>query len=61
MPSARPIFLVTDDTQFELPERFLDEYRDRPVPWGFGDLSYFTYKRTYARPLDLDSEPAERW
>ena len=52
-PSA--IFPVTDDSRFTLPESFLDEYRDRPVQWGFGDLSYFTYKRTYARPLDPDN------
>jgi hypothetical protein len=34
---------------FALEERFLDEYRERPVNWGFGDLSWATYKRTYSR------------
>lgn len=34
---------------FSLDGRFLDEYRERPVNWGFGDLSWVTYKRTYSR------------
>src|SRR5690554_1392125 len=34
---------------FRLDTRFLDEYRERPVNWGFGDLSWVTYKRTYSR------------
>jgi len=34
---------------FQLDSRFLDEYRERPVNWGFGDLSWVTYKRTYSR------------
>jgi len=29
--------------------RFLDTYRDRPVRWGFGPLSWVTYRRTYSR------------
>lgn len=35
--------------KFTLNDRFLDEYRARPVKWGFGDLSWVTYKRTYSR------------
>lgn len=34
---------------FTLAEEFLDGYRDRSVPWGFGDLSWVTYRRTYSR------------
>jgi len=34
---------------FELDPDFLAGYRDRPVPWGFGALSWVTYKRTYSR------------
>ena len=34
---------------FGLEEEFLDAYRDRPVPWGFGPLSWVTYQRTYSR------------
>ncbi len=34
---------------FKLSENFLSEYRGTQPAWGFGDLSYFTYKRTYAR------------
>jgi ribonucleoside-triphosphate reductase len=34
---------------FELDPEFLAAYRDRPVHWGFGALSWVTYKRTYSR------------
>jgi adenosylcobalamin-dependent ribonucleoside-triphosphate reductase len=62
-PAHRPVFSTTTDTQFHLDGRFLDEYRDRPVSWGFGDLSYVTYKRTYARPIDPDQPDGkvEEW
>lgn len=35
--------------KFELEDRFLDEYKNKPVKWGFGDLSWVTFKRTYSR------------
>lgn len=34
---------------FELSADFLEPYRQRPVPWGFGALSWITYLRTYSR------------
>ncbi|HYK88183.1 MAG TPA: fused protease/ribonucleoside-triphosphate reductase [Acidobacteriota bacterium] len=34
---------------FELAEEFLAPYRARSVEWGFGTLSWVTYKRTYSR------------
>ena len=34
---------------FKLRDKFLADYRDKPVPWGFGALSWVTYKRTYSR------------
>lgn len=34
---------------FELEDEFLDDWRDRPPKWGFGALSWVTYKRTYSR------------
>ncbi len=34
---------------FRLGAEFLEAYRGRPVPWGFGDLSRVTYQRTYRR------------
>ena len=36
--------------RFRLSEVFIDQYRDKEVPWG--PLGYITYKRTYARKLD---------
>jgi ribonucleoside-triphosphate reductase (thioredoxin) len=35
--------------QFRLEEEFLAPYKNRPVRWGFGTLSWVTYKRTYSR------------
>lgn len=32
-----------------LSKEFLRKYANKKVPWGFGDLSYIVYKRTYAR------------
>jgi len=32
-----------------LGEKFIAEYRRRPVRWGFGALSWVTYQRTYSR------------
>lgn len=37
-----------------LSKTFVDSYRTKNVPWGFGALSYITYKRTYARPIHND-------
>ncbi|MEN6665504.1 MAG: fused protease/ribonucleoside-triphosphate reductase [Phycisphaerae bacterium] len=34
---------------FQLDEEFLQAYVARPVRWGFGPLSWATYKRTYSR------------
>jgi len=36
--------------RFRLSESFIDNYRDRQVPWG--PLGYVTFKRTYARRLE---------
>lgn len=35
-----------------LSKEFVDSYRSKQVPWGFGALSYITYKRTYARATE---------
>lgn len=32
-----------------LTKDFLKKYSNKKVPWGFGDLSYIVYKRTYSR------------
>lgn len=34
---------------WKLPDDFVESYRHRPVPWGFGALSWVTYQRTYRR------------
>lgn len=40
--------------RFHLPDAFIEPYKQRPAPWGFGALSWFTYRRTYSRD-------GERW
>jgi len=37
------------ETRFKLTENFLRKYQGKQPSWGFGTLSYFTYKRTYSR------------
>lgn len=62
MPMAHTQFFA-NWTEFKLRESFVEQYKTREVPWGFGDLSYITYKRSYARPLDLANPhgPTEEW
>lgn len=36
-------------SKFSLSDKFLSKYEGKQPNWGFGDLSYFTYKRTYSR------------
>lgn len=36
---------------FKLSQRFLGEFEGKQPEWGFGALSYFVYKRTYAREM----------
>lgn len=45
---------------FKLSEKFLDEYKGKQPLWGFGALSYITYKRTYARTKE-DGTTEEFW
>lgn len=42
--------------EFKLEEEFIAAYQGHQPQWGFEGLSYLTYKRSYARPLD-ESNP----
>ena len=42
-----------------LTKDFLKKYANERVPWGFGDLSYIIYKRTYSRTKDSGTQ--EEW
>jgi len=53
---------VSNIRRFFLSESFIDQYRDKEVPWG--PLGYVTYKRTYSRRLsefDPEQEGSEEW
>jgi adenosylcobalamin-dependent ribonucleoside-triphosphate reductase len=43
---------MSTNNRFKLTQKFLAEYEGKQPNWGFGDLSYFVYKRTYARIKD---------
>jgi ribonucleoside-triphosphate reductase len=48
--------------RFKLSDTFIEQYRDREVPWG--PLGYVTFKRTYARRLsefDEEATGTEEW
>ena len=48
--------------RFKLSDTFIEQYKDREVPWG--PLGYVTFKRTYARRLNEFDENAtgtEEW
>lgn len=45
---------------FSLSDHFIGQYRGKQPNWGFGDLSYFVYKRTYAREKD-NGQQEEYW
>lgn len=40
---------MSANNRFKLTQKFLSDYEGQQPNWGFGDLSYFVYKRTYAR------------
>jgi ribonucleoside-triphosphate reductase (thioredoxin) len=43
-----------------LSQEFVDSYKDKRPPWGFGGMGEVVYKRTYARPVE-GSERLEEW
>jgi adenosylcobalamin-dependent ribonucleoside-triphosphate reductase len=48
--------------RFKLSDTFIDQYKEREVPWG--PLGYVTFKRTYARRLsefDEEATGTEEW
>jgi len=45
---------------FKLSDLFISQYRGKQPDWGFGDLSYFVYKRTYAREK-ANGQQEEYW
>jgi ribonucleoside-triphosphate reductase len=46
---------------FKLSETFLKDYDGHQPNWGYGALSYFTFKRTYARNIDGENRTEEFW
>jgi len=46
---------------FKLSETFLKDYNGQQPEWGYGALSYFTFKRTYARNIEEENRTEEFW
>lgn len=46
---------------FKLSEVFLRDYVGKQPDWGYGALSHFTYKRTYARNVEGEDRTEEFW
>ncbi len=46
---------------FKLSEVFLKDYVGQNPAWGYGALSYFTFKRTYARNIEGEDRTEEFW
>jgi adenosylcobalamin-dependent ribonucleoside-triphosphate reductase len=57
----RYIFEIENENQFRLDPGFLAEYIDQQPAWGYGALSYVTYKRTYARDVPGENRTEEFW
>ncbi|HMF32031.1 MAG TPA: hypothetical protein VKK79_11480, partial [Candidatus Lokiarchaeia archaeon] len=49
----------TEITKFRLDEAFIDQVRGKQPAWGA--LGYFTFKRTYARPIEGEDRTEEFW
>lgn len=45
--------------KFKLSDKFLTNYEGKQPSWGFGDLSYLVYKRTYSRIMENGQQ--EEW
>ncbi|RME29044.1 MAG: fused protease/ribonucleoside-triphosphate reductase [Candidatus Zixiibacteriota bacterium] len=45
--------------QFRLPDEFIEEYKKKPAPFGFGGLGYVVYLRTYSRVKEDGTN--EKW
>lgn len=45
---------------FTLSENFISSYKGKQPNWGFSNLGYFVYKRTYARQLE-NGQTEEYW
>lgn len=45
--------------KFKLSDNFIEQYKDRQVPWGYNGLGYVVFKRTYSRKLSEFEEGAE--
>lgn len=46
--------------KFILSKKFLQQFEGKQPNWGYGDLSYFLYKRSYSR-LKEDGQQEEYW
>lgn len=48
----KAVYSLRPENRFRLDPTFVADYVGRQPAWGYGLLSYVTYKRTYARRID---------
>jgi hypothetical protein len=51
-PKEQRVYTLRDENRFKLDPEFVRRYIGQQPAWGYGLLSYVTYKRTYARRVD---------
>lgn len=49
--TSSKVYVLRDENRFKLAADFVADYVGQQPNWGYGLLSYATYKRTYARPV----------
>ncbi len=54
------VFVIKDENRFRLDPDFVLGYAGHQPAWGYGPISFITYKRSYARPLSKQ-EMAEQF
>ena len=59
MSDENKVFSIRPENRFKLDPNFVVQYINKQPTWGFGLLSYVTYKRTYARRLQPNQLKAE--
>lgn len=57
--SERRVYVLRDENRFRLSPEFVRRYVGQQPAWGYGLLSYVTYKRTYARRVTQAQLEAE--
>jgi hypothetical protein len=59
MSTVKKVYNLLPQNRFKLDPKFVAKYVDKQPNWGYGILSYVTFKRTYARPVTKEQMSPE--